>query len=304
MTTKRLVHGVVPPMITVFDDREELDVERTRAHVRFLIENGVHAIAPSGSTGEFISLSTDERKRLIDLVVDEAGGRVPVYAGTAHYSTRSTVELSRYAEKAGADGVMVIPPYYLNPPKRDAMQHYRELRDAISIPTILYNNPWFAGYQFTPWEVAGLVEEDVVHGIKCAHGDVWEVHTLKSLCGDALVVYYGHDINGFEALLAGADGWLTGLVNLLPRQCVQLFDLCRNGNLEGARSLWSLLLPLVNMVCVNKVDGYPHFVSIFKEGLNLLGHNVGSPRRPLTGLREAETIRLKSILESIQIGGR
>jgi len=298
---KKLVPGVIPPMITVFNEDETIDERRTRDHINFLIANGVHAIAPSGSTGEFIALTLEERKRLIELVIEEVNGRVPVYAGTAHYSTRRTIELSKFAEKAGAQGVMVIPPYYLNPPKHDALNHFRALREAIDIPIILYNNVWFAGYEFTPWEIAQLVDEGVLQGVKEAHGDPWKVHTLKYLCGDRLMVYYGHDINGLEALLCGADGWLTGMVNLVPSLCVRLYDLVTQGSLNEARALWNKLIPLVNFICVNRKDNYPHFVQIFKDGLNILGRDVGKPVKPLTPLKEAEKARLAELLKELNL---
>ncbi|MEM3658554.1 MAG: dihydrodipicolinate synthase family protein [Candidatus Hadarchaeum sp.] len=295
----QLIKGVIPPMITVFQKDETIDERRTRDHVNFLIKNGVHAIAPGGSTGEFIALDIEERKRLIELVIDEVNGRVPVYPGTAHYSTRRTIELSKFAERVGAQGVMVIPPYYLNPPKHDAINHFRALREAINIPIILYNNVWFAGYEFTPWEIAQLVEEGVLQGVKEAHGDPWKVHTLKHLCGDKLMVYYGHDVNGLEALLCGADGWLTGMVNLIPAACVQLYKLSQQGFLDEARALWNKLIPLVNFICVNRKDNYPHFVQIFKDGLNLLGQDVGKPLKPLTPLKEEQKAYLASILKEL-----
>jgi len=198
---------------------------------------------------------------------------------------------------------MVIPPYYLNPPKHDVFDHFRALREAIDIPIILYNNVWFAGYEFDPWEVAQLVEEGVLHGIKCAHGDPWKVHTLKHLCGDKLVVYYGHDINGLEALLCGADGWLTGMVNLVPAACVRLYELAGQGRLKEAWSLWNDLIPLVNFICINRRNNYPHFVQIFKTGLNLLGRDVGEPLRPLTPLREGETAYLARLLKQLEQKG-
>lgn len=295
----QLVKGVIPPMITVFTDNEIIDEYRTRKHVNFLIENGVHGIAPGGSTGEFVALTVEERKRLIEIVIDEVNGRVPVYAGTAHYSTRLTIELSKFAEKVGAQGVMVIPPYYLNPPKQDVFNHFRALRESIDIPIILYNNVWFAGYEFTPWEIAQLVDEGVLQGVKEAHGDPWKIHTLKYLTGERLMVYYGHDINGLEALLCGADGWLTGMVNLIPAACVRLYELAKQGRLDEARALWYHLIPLVNFICVNRRDNYPHFVQIFKEGLNILGYDVGKPVRPLTSLGEAEKIQLQHILDEL-----
>lgn len=292
----KLVKGIVPPMITVFNKDESLDEQGTRDHVNFLIDNGVGAISPGGSTGEMIAMAPEERRRVIEIVIDEAKGRVPIYPGTMYYSTDMTIRLSRFAEEKGAQGVLVIPPYYLNPPKHDAMNHYRELRQAINIPIILYDNVWFSGYEFNAREVAQLVEEGVLQGIKCAHGDPWKVHTLKHICGDNLVVYYGHDVNGLEALLVGADGWLTGGINLIPKQCVDLFEAAQQGRLDDARALWDKMIPLINFVCVDRKDNYPHFVQVFKDGLNMLGRSVGAPRKPLTPLRESERKKLREFL--------
>jgi len=293
---KKLVHGVVPPMITVFRPDGTIDEQGTRRHVRFLIDGGVDAISVGGSTGEFIALTLDERKRLTELVLDEVNGRIPVYPGTAHYSTKLTIELTKHAQQSGAEGVLIIPPYYLNPPKHDVYDHFRAVREATDISIILYNNLWFAGYEFDPWEVQMLCEEDVLHGIKCAHGDPWKVHTIRKLCQDKMTVYYGHDVNGLEALLVGADGWLTGLVNLVPRLCVNLFQTVRAGNLESARKQWDALIPLVNFVCVNRKGNYPHFVQIFKDGLKMRGQDVGNPVPPLSPLREEELGKLRSLL--------
>lgn len=291
-----LVKGIVPPMITVFKKDESLDEQGTRDHVNFLINNGVQAISPGGSTGEMIALTLEEREQLIEIVIDEGKDKVPIYPGTMHYSTDLTIRLSKFAENKGAKGVLVIPPYYLNPPKHDAMNHFRDLRQAINIPIILYDNVWFSGYEFNAWEVAQLVEEGVLQGIKCAHGDPWKVHTLKHLCGDGLVVYYGHDVNGLEALLVGADGWLTGGINLIPKMCVDLFEACHQGRLDDARKIWDRMIPLINFICIDRKDNYPHFVQVFKDGLNMLGRPVGAPRKPLTPLREEERKKLRQIL--------
>jgi len=296
---KQLVHGVVPPMITVFNEDGTIDEQGTRKHVRFLIDGGVHAISVGGSTGEFIALTLEDRKRLTELVIDEANGKVPVYPGTAHYSTAITIELTKHAQQCGAEGVLIIPPYYLNPPKHDVYNHFRAIREATDISIILYNNVWFAGYEFDPWEVQMLTEEDVLHGIKCAHGDPWKVHTIKKLCQDKMTVYYGHDVNGLEALLCGADGWLTGLVNLTPRLCVNLFEATRKGDLEASRKQWDALIPIVNFVCVNRVNNYPHFVQIFKDGLNLIGQQVGQPLPPLSSLKKEEMDKLRNMLNDL-----
>ena len=283
---KNLVHGVVPPMITVFEENGSINEKGMREHIRFMMDGGVHGVSPGGSTGEMIAMTIEERKELTELVVDECAGKVAVYPGTMHYSTSRTIELSRHAEKAGADGLLIILPYYLNPPKHDAIDYFRDIRQAVGLPIILYNNIWFSGYEFDPWEIASLVDEGVLQGVKCAHGDPWKVHTLKQICGDKLVIYYGHDINGLEALLCGADGWLSGSINLIPELCVELFDATRKGDLKKSWALWTRMTPLMNFVCVNRQDNYPHFIQVFKDGLNMIGNTAGVPQKPLTPLKD------------------
>ena len=296
---KELVKGVIPAMITIFKDNDSIDEQGTRDHVNFLIENGVHAISPEGSTGEMIALTLEERMKLIEIVIEEVRGRVPVYPGTMHYTTDITIRLSRFAESKGADGVLVIPPYYMNPPRHDVIDYYRAIRQEIKIPIILYNNIWFSGYEFDPWEVAELVDEGVLQGIKDAHGDPWKIHTLKHLCSDKFVVYYGHDINGLAALLVGADGWLTGGVNLTPGLFVDLYNTVCQGNIKEARNLWDIMVPLINFICVNKRNNYPHFVQIFKDGLNMMGRKAGLPRKPLTPLKAQERNKLHTLLSDL-----
>ena len=133
--------GIYPPMITAFKPNEDVDLEATREHVEFLIEGGAHGIIVCGSTGEFFNMTIEERKRVISAVVDQVNGRVPVIAGTADCSTRVVIELSKYAEDVGADGVLIVPPYYYKPNEREIYEHYRLIAEKIDIPIMLYNNP-------------------------------------------------------------------------------------------------------------------------------------------------------------------
>jgi 4-hydroxy-tetrahydrodipicolinate synthase len=296
------IKGIIPAMITVFDENEAIDEKGIRSHVNFLIENRVHGIAPVGSTGEFIAMTLEERKRVLEIVVDEAKRRVPIYAGTGHYTTKSTIELSQHAQKVGAAGVMVIPPYYMQPPKADVIAHFRDLARNIDIPIILYNNPWFAGFELSTWDIAKLVEEGVVASVKAAHGDVDRIHNLKFLCGDRVSALYGHDYCTLEAFLAGADGWLAGMPNVFPLLCRHLYDAAvEERNLDKAQILWRKMLPFVHFAMYNKEDRYPHWLSVFKTALNLMGRRVGSPRKPLTLLAGREEQKLKAILSEMEL---
>ena len=297
--------GLMPPMITVFKSDESLDEAGTRSFVNFLLQNGVHGVCPGGSTGEFISMTLEERRRTVEVVTEEVAGRGIVYPGTGHYSTRLAIELSRHAEACGADGVMVVPPYYLLPTKPQIKAHFRRLKDAIGIPIMLYNNPWYAGVELTSWEVAELVEEGVISSIKVAHGDAGRVHDLISLCGDRLVVMYGHDLCALEGLLAGAQGWVSGLPNLIPALGRQLYDAVERKDLEAARQVWYRMLPLVQFAEspeLKRNGGEPHWLCVVKAGLNMLGVPVGRPRQPLGDeLSPEHQAELRRLLQALEL---
>ena len=172
-----------------------------------------------GSTGENIAMNMEEQREIIAHVGDYLQGQVPLVCGTGRYDTLNTIKMSQFAQEHGADCVMVILPFYLNPHKKAVMQHFRDLRAALDIDIMVYNNPWFAGYELTVQEVKELVDDGTIQAIKAAHGDPNRVHELKFHCGDTLNVFYGHDYCAMEGLLCGADGWLSGFPGILPKQC-------------------------------------------------------------------------------------
>lgn len=302
MASRKEIKGVIPPMITVFKDDESIDEEGTRDHVRFLLDNGCHGVVVGGSTGEFIAMRLEERKRVAEIVVDEVREDGVAFVGTGHYSTKITVELCQHAQEIGADGVMIICPYYMGPPKDDVMNHFRTITKNTDLPIMVYNNPWFAGYELTSWEIKQLVDEGVVSIIKAAHGDVNRVHDLKYLCGDKLTVLYGHDLDAPEAFLCGADGLVSGIPNVLPRLSRDLYDAgAEEKDVGKTMQIWNKMLPLVHFTHYNKTpEGRPHWLSVMKEALNILGRKVGKPRLPLTPLNKKEQKNLEEILKKIQ----
>jgi len=299
------IRGFVPPMITVFKDDGSFNEEGMRKHVDFLIEKGVQGLIPCGSTGEFITMSIGERKQVAEVVIDEVKGRVPVYIHTGHASTKTTIELSKHAEKIGADGVMVIAPYYLPPTERELCEHYRSVAKSINIPLMIYNNVRYAGAELLPKDIAELAKEGVVSSVKEANGDPSRIHDLKYLCGDKLTVFYGHDVCALESLLVGADGWIAGIGNLIPECCRKLCDLTLiEKNIDKAREYWFKILPLINM-CVKPKNGErPDWLQIIKKGLEMRGYPVGKPRRPLLPIREDDEKMLKAELTKLGLMSR
>lgn len=195
---------------------------------------------------------------------------------------------------------MVILPYYLNPHKKAVMQHFRDIRAALDIRMMIYNNPWFAGYEMTVPEICELVEDGTIQDIKAAHGDPNRVHELKFHLGDKLNVFYGHDYCAMEGILAGADGWLSGFPAVLPKQCRALFDAASKGDVEAARKAQYNIQPYIDYFFHDKVDGVPHWQEICKYTLQAQGLDfVGLPRKPLGELDEANKKKIEKLLSDM-----
>jgi len=292
------LYGVIPAMLTVWKNDQTYDKKGSERYVQWLLDNGAHGVSVAGSTGENITMLMNEQKEIIEHVINYINGGAQVIAGTGRYTTMATLELSKFAEKKEADGLLVILPYYLHPYKSAVMDHFRAISKEVNIPVIVYNNPWFAGYELTPTEVNELVNEDAVQGIKAAHGDANRVHELKFLCGDKLTIFYGHDYAAFEGLLAGADGWLSGLPAIFPKQCRQLYDaVIVDKDVEKAREIWYKLMPFINYFMYDKTDERPHWLEIFKTAMEMQGVPVGKPRGPLGILDEENKRKLEKVLE-------
>jgi len=263
-----------------------------------LIEKGTDGLSPCGSTGEFIAMTLEERKHVVEVVIDQVNGRVPVYPGTGHYSTELTIELSKHAEKCGAAGVLVILPYYMRPPKKDVPDHYKAVANAIDIPIILYNNPWFAGYEMTSFEIKDMVDEGSISAVKVTNGDPSRVHDLKVLCGDKLSVLYGHDYNVIESFVGGADGFLSGLPTAVPDLSKKIFTLVQEG-------IWDRIFPLIWFSIPWKkeknIETSSHFTATYKVFLKVLGVDVGVPRKPVKPLSGKDWEEIKEIAKHIYI---
>ena len=293
--------GVMPAAMTIWNSDQSYNQKGMEKYLRWLIDNGAHSISVCGTTGENIAQTITEQKQIIEHTVKFLAGEVPIYCGTGRYATMQTVELSKCAEEAGADGVMIILPYYLKPHKKAVFDHFREVRKAIDIDIMVYNNPWFAGYELTPSEVKTLLDEGIINAVKAAHGDVNRVHELKFLCRDKLNVLYGHDYAAMEALLAGADGWLSGFPAILPKECRTLFDICKlEKNAEKAADYQFKLQPFLNYFFYDKENEVPHWQEVCKYSLTVQGLDVGLPRKPLGELDAANKKKVEKLIADLK----
>lgn len=284
--------GVMPPLVTPFKDDESINEPVLKEHVNWLIDNGVHGVSPAGSTGEFITMSLEEHKRVIELVTGEVAGRVQVYAGTGSYSTRIAVELSRFAEQAGADGLLIINPYYIQPPIEDVLNHFRTIRQAVSIPIMLYQNPHVCGYQLGVRELVQLGEEGVIQSVKLANGPAAEAADLQFLSNGKVDAIYGADPEASEAMLMGSPGWITSFVNVAPKLCRELYEAASAGDCERTRQIWSKFIPMFQFA----YSGKTHWLQCVKTSLDILGRRIGPPRKPVSLMQGPMRAELEGIL--------
>jgi dihydrodipicolinate synthase/N-acetylneuraminate lyase len=295
------VLGVVPASLTCFDGTGDVDYITTGKHVNWLIESGVHGVIATGTCGEFSTLEIDERMKLIDAYVRFVNGRVPLFVGVMHTSTRTAVSLTKYAERAGAAGVMSVAPYYSALPERELLGYFRDIAEAASIPLIVYDNPRAAGVALSLNGLVGLACEGTAQIIKDSSGDPTRLDDLRQLVPDTTSLMYGNDFGGLEAVLAGADGWVTGVGNFMPRHTVRLWQTAQSGDVAGSRECWRAMLPLINISYRRSVyaltDTRPDFVQVFKAALSHLEFPAGECRRPLLDLPESEVVALHRLMD-------
>ncbi|MGI9415690.1 MAG: dihydrodipicolinate synthase family protein, partial [Hyphomicrobiales bacterium] len=240
--------GTYTVLVTPFTaDGSAVDAAALKQLVNWQIEQGIHGLIPLGSTGEFLSMSREERQQAIDICVKETNGRVPVLIGTGAESSLDAIELSREAEAMGADGVMIIPPYYSTPTDNELFEHYRRIGEAISIPIMVYNNPATANVDLVPSTLARLAEIDAVTMVKESTLEVTRVRDIIELCGERLTVFAG--ILGYESFWLGAEGWVAVCSNILPKESAKLFNLVADDrDQEAALALYKKILPIVRWV--------------------------------------------------------
>jgi 4-hydroxy-tetrahydrodipicolinate synthase len=282
-------HGVLPALITPFTpDGRAIDVDALNALVERLIGAGVGGLVPGGSTGEFTTLSTAERRQLIEVTIAAAAGRVPVVAGTGALSTAETIELSVHAERAGAAAVMVVPPFYDAPGWPELKAHFAAVADALSIPVMYYNIPSVSGVTVT----AAQLRELPVTCLKDTGGDATAATELIQTSGPTLL--NGWDTHTFIALAQGVEAVVWGTATIIPEQCVELHRLLIDDiDLPAARELWARIWPLCHVL-----ESVSYAAGV-KAAVDLAGGIAGPVRAPARALSEEDHARLAAALELV-----
>jgi 4-hydroxy-tetrahydrodipicolinate synthase len=281
--------GSMVALVTPFRDGK-VDWRSLEALVDFHIQNGTHGIVPCGTTGESATLSHEEHDEVIAAVIKAVNKRVPVIAGTGSNSTDEAVRLTRAAEKAGADGALMISPYYNRPTQEGIYQHYKKVAAAVSIPIIVYNIPGRTGSKIEPETLARLAEISNVAGVKEATGSVDQAIDVIRLCGDNLAVYSGEDSLTFTLMALGGKGVISTVANITPKEMSQLAEACLGGDWNKGRELQLKLVPLIRSVFL-ETNPIP-----VKTALSLMGKCGPELRLPLTPMSEGALKKLKQAM--------
>ncbi len=283
--------GVIAYPITPFDTNEKVDIDLFKKLLERLIRNGSHGIAPLGSTGVLPYLTDQEKEAITEATIQQVNQRLPVLVGVSNLTTERTVYHAKFAEKAGATAVMIIPMSYWKLTDNEIVRHYDTVAKQISIPIMAYNNPATSGVDMSPALLKRLLEIPNVTMIKESTGDVQRMHYLRKELGEDVAFYNGSNPLALAALSAGAMGWCTAAPNLIPELNIALYDAIRENDLRHAQDIFYKQINLLKFI-VNK--GLPRAV---KAGLTILGEEGGNLRSPLKPLTDIEKNELKIILE-------
>jgi 4-hydroxy-tetrahydrodipicolinate synthase len=288
--------GIFVPHITPFTREGELDEEALRKCIKFWVDGGVSGLVPCGSNGEAPYLSREERRKVIEIVMEEAGSKVGVVAGTGSMSTRETILFTRDAKALGVDAALVVTPFYFKLSSRELIMHYKAVLEAVDLPIVLYSVPKFTGFSLDPTVISQLASEyENVVGVKDSGGNIGNIAEIIRLAGDKISVLAGTADVVLSTLMLGGKGAVIAVANVFPKMCRSLYDAFKNGDYEKA-SLLQRRLSYLNNVLVKKYNQ----LSTIKEALKLLRLPAGYPRSPALPLGNDERKEIEELLKIMQ----
>src|SRR4030095_8015232 len=281
--------GSMVALVTPFKNGQ-IDWQSLEGLVDFHIQNGTHGIVPCGTTGESATLSHQEHDEVIRAVIKAVNKRIPVIAGTGSNSPEEAVRLTREAEKSGADGALMISPYYNRPTQEGIYQHYKKVASEVGIPIIIYNITGRTGSKIEPETLARLSEIKNIAGVKEATGSVDQAIDVIRLCGDRLGVYSGEDSLIFSLMALGGKGVISTVANVAPKQTAQLAQACLATRSDHARRMRFKLIPLIRnlFIATNPIP--------VKTAISLRGKCSGELRLPMTPMGEGNLKKLSQAM--------
>lgn len=289
--------GIIPPVITPFDADGAVDYKVYRQMIRFLIDNGVHGIFSMGTTGEFYALDNNEFRRILEVTVDEAAGRVPVYAGTNHITTRGVIELVKICEDVKVDAVSVLTPMFVSQTQDELYAFYKTVAESTPLPIIIYNNRPKTNVTVEPSTVAKLAEIPNIVGVKDSTGDFTnsEEYIRLTRHRDDFHVLLGRDTLIYAGMCYGASGAIASCANVAPRVVADIYDKYVAGDLKGSLEAQFALAPL-RIAC-----NMGTFPAVIKEGLVQQGINVGKCLEPIAELSDEQKKKLHAVLADMKL---
>jgi 4-hydroxy-tetrahydrodipicolinate synthase len=289
--------GLGTALVTPFRQDGSIDEAAVRRLVRRQIDGGVHFVSPCGTTGEAPTLSDTEKMRVVQLVVDEAAGRVPVLAGAGGYDTREVIHLAREYERIGVDGILSVTPYYNKPTQEGLFQHYKAIADSTSLPIVLYNVPGRTGVNLEPATVLRLSALRTIVGIKEASGSLVQMSDIVAAASPDFFLLSGDDPIAVAVMSIGGRGLISVASNAVPAEMTQIIELAEKGDFAGARKLHLWLLPFLQ---VNFVESNPIPVKAAMAAMGLLEERY---RLPLVPPSHAARDRIMKVLQDLKLLG-
>jgi 4-hydroxy-tetrahydrodipicolinate synthase len=294
MSKKPIFHGSITALVTPFSNGE-IDFEALRALVDWQIENGTHGLVPVGTTGESPTLSHEEHGRVITETIRASRGRVPVIAGAGSNNTREAIAIAGHAERAGADGLLIVTPYYNKPNQEGLYLHFKAINDAVSLPIVIYNIPPRSVVDMSVDTMRRLSELKNIIGVKDATGNIGRISLQRAAMGPEFIQLSGDDLTALACMAAGAHGCISVVSNIAPRLCADLQNACLDGDYAKALEIQDLLTPLhVATFLEAGVTGA-------KFGLSLLGKVKEEVRLPLVASTQLTKDRIRAAMTHARI---
>ncbi|MGL4337635.1 MAG: dihydrodipicolinate synthase family protein [Turicibacter sp.] len=265
--------GVVPAVLTVFDKDENIDEVGMRQLVSHLIGKGVHGLYLTGSTGEGFTMTSEERMRVVEIVMDETAGRVPVVVHVGAIGTKVSIDLAKHAESVGADGISSVPPFYWRFNEDQIVKYYQDISDATNLPMIVYNVPLVGLLGMNAIKRLAAIEN--VKGIKYTALSLYEITQIKDEIGEDFLVYSGADEMALAGLLAGADGIVGSFYNVMPELFLNIYNAVQAKDMDLAQALQRQAVEIIMYAL-----SYPSFYALMKTMLKWMDIDAGYCRRP------------------------
>ena len=290
------IKGAFPVLVTPMHEDETVNFNGLAENIEKFIQEGVAGLCINGSTGEFVSLTKEERFQAVETAVAQVKGRVPLIVGTAAETTADAIEYTRQAEKAGADTALLINSYYAHPTEEEIYAHFKAVAESVKIPVMIYNNPFTSGVDIST-ETLLKVGRDVpnITHIKESSGDIRKARDIARQGEGDIQVFCGSEELVLESFFVGATGWISVAGNIAPRLVTDIYESYQAGDLDQAWKLYDRLLPLCEFL-----EGSGKYVQIAKRSMELKGWAGGPCRKPRMPLTAEEDARLKELMASLE----